>query len=143
MKITLGFVFAASVLSTGCSVQGEPIDFSKVCSVENDAKTIEVKGVLTERGSLFCSNTGGRMECGFDLLESAGSANKLRVDIEQGSGSNTVDKVERGYRKEDIKIRDNTGNEVKLDTDLIKATGKVSVAPDGSVCFMQLRKIER
>ena len=87
------------------------------------------------------------MECGFDLLESAGSTNKLRVDVEQGSGANTVNKLESGYKKEDIKIRDNSGAEVALDKDTVKLTGKISVAPAApggqGVCFMQVRKIER
>lgn len=87
------------------------------------------------------------MECGFDLLETAGSSNKLRVDIEQGSGANSVDKLSSGYKKEDIKIRDNSGGEITLDRDVVKLTGKVSVAPAApggqGVCFMQVRKIER
>lgn len=129
------------------SVTGEPIEISKACDVANDGKYFQVSGVLAQRGSVFCSNTGGRMECGFDLLEAAGSPNKLRVDIEQGSGANTVDKLERGYKAEDIKIRDNAGNPVALDKDPVKLTGKLSVAPAApggqGVCFMQVNKIER
>ncbi|MGD9630910.1 MAG: hypothetical protein AB7V18_16855 [Pyrinomonadaceae bacterium] len=86
MKLITVSVLALAAFAAGCSVTGEPVEFSKACSLENDGKTFEVSGVLAQRGSVFCSNTGGRMECGFDLLESAGSPNKLRVDIEQGSG---------------------------------------------------------
>ncbi|MBK9164703.1 MAG: hypothetical protein IPM21_12515 [Acidobacteria bacterium] len=120
---------------------------ANACKIENDGKFFQVSGVLAQRGSVFCSNTGGRMECGFDLLESQGSQNKLRVDIEQGSGANTVGKLERGYKAEDIKIRDNAGNQVALDKDVVKLTGKLSVAPAApggqGVCFMQVNKIER
>lgn len=140
-------ILALAAFAAGCSVTGEPIEFSKACALENDGKTFEVSGVLAQRGSVFCSNTGGRMECGFDLLESAGSPNKLRVDIEQGSGANTVDKLSSGYKKEDIKIRDNGGSEIALDKDMLKLTGKISVAPAApggqGVCFMQVRKIEK
>lgn len=129
------------------SVTGEPIELSKACDIANDGKYFQVSGVLAQRGSVFCSNTGGRMECGFDLIEAAGSTNKLRVDIEQGSGANTVDKLERGYKAEDIKIRDNAGNQVALDKDQVKLTGKLSIAPAApggqGVCFMQVNKIER
>jgi len=148
MRLIIGLVFTAVGLMAGCSVTGEPIEFSKACAIENDGKNFEVKGVIAQQGrSVFCSNTGGRMECGFDLLESAASSNKLRIDIEQGSGSNTVNKLESGYKKEDIKIRDNSGAEVALEKDTVKLTGKISVAPAApggqGVCFMQVRKIER
>lgn len=147
MKFTISVLLALAAFTASCSVTGEPIEFSKACALENDGKTFEVRGVLAQRGSVFCSNTGGRMECGFDLLETAGSSNKLRVDIEQGSGANSVDKLSSGYRKEDIKIRDNSGGEITLDRDVVKLTGKVSVAPAApggqGVCFMQVRKIER
>ena len=69
------------------SVTGVPIEMSKACDIANDGKYFQVSGVLAQRGSVFCSNTGGRMECGFDLLEAAGSANKLRVDIERKRAS--------------------------------------------------------
>ncbi len=148
MKESIGFVISVIVMfATGCGVTGDPIEISKACDAANDGKYFQVSGVLAQRGSVFCSNTGGRMECGFDLLETAGSDTKLRVDIEQGSGANTVDKLERGYKAEDIKIRDNAGNPVKLQSDVVKLTGKLSVAPAApggqGVCFMQAEKIER
>jgi hypothetical protein len=143
MKIALISIFVAAAWFAGCAVKGDLIEISKACVVENDGKNFEVKGVFSQPGSVFCSNTGGRLECGFDLLESAGSENKLRVDIEQGNGANTVDKLERGYKKEDVKIRDNAGNQVALDSDSVKLTGKLSVSPDAKACFMQVYKIER
>jgi len=123
------------------------MEFANACKPENEKKYIEISGVLAQRGSVFCSNTGGRMECGFDLLESAGSKNIVRVDIAQGSGSSSVEKLESGYKKEDIKIHDNSGNLVALDSDKVKVTGKMSVVPPmgnaAGVCFMQVNKIER
>lgn len=141
------FAVVALALSGCGDVTGEPIEMANACKIENDGKFFQVSGVVAQRGSVFCSNTGGRMECGFDLLEAAGSPNKLRVDIEQGSGANTVDKLERGYKAEDIKIRDNAGNQIALDKDMVKLTGKLSVSPAApggqGVCFMQVNKIER
>jgi hypothetical protein len=143
MRIAKVFFFTAAIFVAGCAVKGVPIEITKACVVDNDGKNFEVKGVLSQRGSVFCSNTGGRMECGFDLFEKQGSENKLRVDIEQGTGANTVDKLGSGYKKEDIKIRDNLGNQVSLDADAVKLTGKLSVSPDAKACFMKVYKIER
>ena len=144
VAMVLGFAF----LVVGCSdPTGVPTEFANACAPDNEKKYLEVSGVLEQRGSVFCSSTGGRMECGFDLLEAPGSEKKLRVDIEQGTGANTVDKLERGYKKEDVKIRDNSGNVINLGSDKVKLIGKMSIAPPSGnsqgVCFMQVSKIER
>jgi hypothetical protein len=141
-------IITVAMSAIGCgSPKGTSMEFSKACDPANEKQYIEVPGTLADRGSVFCSNTSGRLECGFDLLEAAGSDKKLRVDIEEGSGANTVTKLERGYKKDDIKIRDNTGLPVVLDRDTVKLTGKMSIAPPApggqGVCFMQVTKIER
>jgi hypothetical protein len=149
MKTKLIFAIAIFVTFTmACGTpQGTPIEFSRVCDVANDGKYFQTSGVIAQRGSIFCSSIGGRNECGFDLLESPGSEKKLRIDILQGSGASTVDKVERGYKAEDINIRDSAGNRVALNKDVVKVTGKVSVAPatagNEGTCFMQIDSIDR
>jgi hypothetical protein len=139
----LGLVFGALLLIAGCAVKGDPIELSKACVIENDGKNFQIGGVLAARSSTFCSNRGGRMECGFDLLESAGSEKKISADIEVGSGANTMDEGPKSYKKEDLKVRDNAGNPIALGTDPVKLTGKLSVSPDAKACFMQVYKIER
>ena len=146
MKYLLMICAALFVVACG-SPKGTPTEFSKACDPANEKQYIEVSGVLAERGSVFCSNTSGRLECGFDLLEAAGSDKKLRVDIAEGSGADSVTKLERGYKKDDIKIRDTAGKEIALDKDTVRLTGKMSIAPAApggqGVCFMQVTKIER
>jgi hypothetical protein len=87
------------------------------------------------------------MECPFDLQESATGQNKITADIEVGSGVNSMDEVPKGFKKEDLKIRDNSGNPVALETDVVKATGKMMIAPAApggqGVCLMQVYKIEK
>ena len=140
--IIIGLALIA--LLSACTTSGVPIEFSNACSADNEKKTIQVPGVIAERGSsVYCSNRGGRLECGFELLEAPGSEKKFSVDIEQGSGANTVDELGKGYKKEDIKIRDNAGNQIELGKDKVKVTGKMSVEPKMNVCFMQVYKIER
>ena len=69
------------------------------------------------------------MECPFDFLDSPGSQTKITRDIEVGSGANTMDEVPKGFKKEDLKVRDNAGNPVGLGADVVKATGKMMIAP--------------
>jgi len=142
------FVAMASVIAFGCgSTPGTPTEFANACNADNEKKTLEVSGVLQARTGIFCSNTSGRMECGFDFFDAVGSEKKFSAEIEQGSGANTVDKIEKGFKKEDIKVRDNAGNQIALGADKIKLTGKMSiVAPFQSspgVCFMTVEKIEK
>jgi len=145
MKFT-AFCFLLFFVS-GCSVTGEPVEFAKACDQANDGKTLQVTGVLKPRTSIFCSNRGGRMECPFDFQESASGTSKITADIEVGSGANSMDEVQKGFKKEDLKIRDNAGNPVTLETDVVKATGKMRIAPAApggqGVCLMQVYKIEK
>lgn len=147
MKTVFALVFGVSLFVSGCAVSGEPIEFSKVCDQANDGKYLQVSGVLNARSSVYCSNRGGRMECGLDLLESAGSANRISADIEVGSGANTMDEVPKSYSKEALKVRDNSGNVITLGTDVAKFTGKMLIAPAApggqGVCLMQVQKIEK
>jgi hypothetical protein len=66
----------------------------------------------------------------------------MKADIEQGSGANTVEKLEGSYKKEDLKIHDNLGGAVKIG-DKVKLSGEMNVMPDGSFCFLKVTKIEK
>jgi hypothetical protein len=144
-------IFATILISisfiSACNTTGVPTDFANACAQDLDGKTIEVSGILQTRSSVFCSNRGGRMECPFDFVEAVGSDKKMGADIEVGTGANTVTEIPKGFKKEDIKVRDNAGNQINLGTDKAKLTGKMLIAPAApggqGVCLMQVYKIER
>ena len=140
--VTLSF-FTALMIASCAAKQGEPVDFANACKPESDKKYYEVAGYLSPRGSVFCSNIGSsRVECGLDLLETPGSEKKLSAQIQEGSGANSIEKLESGYKDSDIKIHDNSGQLINL-SEKVRITGKMSTTPDGSVCFMQVDKIEK
>ena len=134
----------ACLLFAACSQPepGTPMEFSKACSVGNEKKVVEIGGFLSAGPSVMCSNRSGRTECGLRLAETATAPKGLSAYIKQGDGANSVEKPPKSYRREDVKIRDNGGNPVKPD-DRVKVTGKMSVTPDLSVCFVDVTKIER
>ena len=140
ITISIGFISA-------CNTTGVPTEFANACSQDLDGKTLEVTGILQPRTSIYCSNRGGRMECPFDFVEMSGSDKKMAADIEVGSGANTVDEIPKGFKKEDLKVRDNAGNPVALSSDKVKLTGKMMIAPAApggqGVCLMQVYKIEK
>lgn len=143
----LAIIVVLAAAAAGCSTTGEPVAFASACDAGNDKKTLEVSGFLEPRSSIYCSNRGGRMECPFDFVETAGSDKKMTADIATGSGANTMDEVPKGFKKDDLKIRDNAGSQVALGADKVKLTGKMMIAPAApggqGVCLMQVYKIER
>lgn len=140
--IILVFMFVA-IFAAACNKTGVPIEFSKACSIENEKKYIEVSGFLDDKGGVFCSNIGGgNVKCGFKLLEKPGGEKSIGADIEEGTWANNVEKLGSGYKKEDIKIRDNDGNIINL-ADKVKLTGEMNVTPDLKVCFLKVAKIEK
>ena len=143
MKMIMLLILAVLGVTAGCSTKGEPVEFAKACDVANEKKVIEVSGFLMDKGGVFCSNIGGgRLECGFTLTEKLGDEKGFKAEIAQGSSANSVEELPRGFKKEDIKIRDNSGNIISP-SDKVKLTGKMSVGPGGVPCFMQVDKIER
>jgi hypothetical protein len=87
------------------------------------------------------------MECPFELVEKTGDEKYITADIEVGSGENTVTEIPKGFKKEDLKVRDNAGNQVIFNSDKVKMTGKMMIAPAApggqGVCLMQVYKIEK
>ena len=147
INITGSLVLISSLLLAGCTKNAVPVELSNVCSIDNEKKYISTSGFLEDKGGVFCSNTGGRMDCGFAVMAAPGGDKVFSADIEQGSGANEVEKMERGYKKEDIKIHDNSGTVIKLSSDKVTLTGEMSIAPAApggvGVCFMKVDKIER
>jgi hypothetical protein len=133
----------ALALSSACTKEAVPVDINNICVADNEKKYVSTSGYLDDRGSIFCSNIGGgRMNCGLDVVASPGGKRVLGADIEEGSGADEIEKLPSGYKREDIKIHDNKGAVISL-ADKVKLTGEMSIAPDGSVCFMKVDKIER
>jgi hypothetical protein len=137
-------VMAACLFFAACGTKmAVPVELSKVCSPDNEKKYVQTSGFLDDKGSIFCSNIGGRrLDCGLDVIASPGGNRVFGAQIEQGSSSSEIEKLPSGYKKEDIKIHDNSGNVIKL-SDKVTLTGEMSIAPDGSVCFMEVDKIEK
>lgn len=140
--ISLVIVLISMSFLVGCSKDATPVELSKVCAADNEKKYISTSGFLDDKGGVFCSSIGGRMDCGFAVLPAPGGDKVFSADIEQGSGASEVEKLDRGYKKEDIKIHDNTGAILKP-SDKVALTGQMSITPDGSVCFMKVDKIEK
>ncbi|MBI2687159.1 MAG: hypothetical protein HYX27_12650 [Acidobacteria bacterium] len=130
---------APLLLLTACT-RPVPMEFVSVCAAENEKKTVEVTGYIDDGGRVFCSNHGGRMECGFRFTQNPGEKKGFSAEIQQGSGANAVEKLPSGYTRADLKIRDDNANPINL-ANKVKITGKISVTPDLSVCFVTVTKI--
>lgn len=141
------FITALSIIAAGCNYKGEPVEHANACGEANNKKYIEVSGLLKNKGGIFCSNTSGRMECGFRLMKDEADTEGFTADLAVGSSANTVEKIEKSFKPEDLKIRDNAGEFVKVG-DKVKLTGEITVVkdatdPKGGVCYLKVDKIER
>ena len=143
MKRIAFFLIVVTGILAGCNSKGEPVEFAMACDPANEKKVVELSGFIKDKGGVFCSNIGGgRLECGFTLTNQLGGEKGVKADIEQGTGANTVEKLPSGFKKEDIKIHDNDGEIIAL-SEKVKLTGKMSIGPNGTPCFMQVTKIEK
>jgi hypothetical protein len=137
------FVFAA--LSIGCAgeqASGEPVEFSKACDAQNNGKLIQVSGYLSEKGSMWCRGNSSETKCGLKLLQAPGSESALNVDLIQGSSANNIEKLERNYKPEDVKIHANDGSVIDLAAK-VKVSGTMLISPENQVCNMSVTKIEK
>ncbi len=135
-----------SLTFSACNSKGERVEYSSACSDASNKKYIEVEGLLKNKGGVLCSNTSGRMECGFRLMKDGSDTEGFTADIAVGSSANTVEKIEGSFKPEDIKIRDNSGEFVKLG-DKVRLTGTMTAVKDpvlaASVCYLKVDRIER
>lgn len=141
MRYLFLILFALAALAAGCRKEAMNVDLANACAADNEKKYISTTGYLNDGGSIYCSNTGGRMDCSLDLVASPGGPRVLGAEIEQGSSSSEIEKFEGSYKKDDLKIHDANGGLVKIG-DKVKITGQMSVVP-GSTCFMEIDKIEK
>jgi hypothetical protein len=134
---------AICLCNLSCDKKGVPVEFSNACNPANEKKYVEIAGFLDDGVGVFCSNIGGgRMECSFTLKENSSNEKGINVYLEEGSSSNEVEKLEKNYKKENIKIRANDGSLVRLEQ-RVKLTGEMNVTPDASTCFLKVTKIEK
>lgn len=141
MRISIMGLFL--ILIASCSSKpGEPMAFPTTCNDADDGKYVAITGYLTDGGSLYCSNTGGRMDCNFTLMEKPDGGAKILASIAQGSGANSVEDFGKSYKRSDLKIHDNSGGMVNVG-DKVTLSGKFSVVPGGSSCFITVDRIDK
>ena len=136
------FIFSFLFIFSCSPEKGIPVEYSQTCNLENNDKVLEVSGYLKDEGSVYCSNTSGRYECGFNLIGEDKNAKGFTVNIQVGSSSNSVEKLESGYSQKDIKIHDDRGDIVNLEQK-VTITGKITTVKDpDEVCYLKVNRIE-
>jgi hypothetical protein len=143
-----GLIFICCIFAA-CNQTGTPVEYARACDADNDKKYVEVSGYLDDMYSVTCrpNTSSDPVTCSYELLESPGAQHGIRADIELGNGANNVEKLQSGYKKEDVKVHDNSGNIIKL-TDRVKLVGKMYVTKNSNpgyndVCFITVTKIEK
>jgi hypothetical protein len=136
-------IFLLGILFAACAAkQGQPMAFPTTCNDADDGKYVAIAGYLTDDGSVYCSDTGGRMDCNLTLTEKPDGGAKILASVAQGTGKSSIEDFGSSYKKSDLKIHDNSGGMVKIG-DKVTLTGKFSVIPGGSSCFITVDKIDK
>jgi hypothetical protein len=141
MKFTI-MVLCLIAMAACASKPGEPMAFPTTCNEADDGKYVAITGYLTDDGSVYCSATGGRMDCNLTLTEKPDGGAKILASVAQGTGKSSIEDFGSSYKKSDLKIHDNSGGMVKIG-DKVTLTGKFSVIPGGSSCFITVDKIDK
>lgn len=130
------------------------VEFNNLCDKSYESKKIETTGYLGLDSSFRCSSLNGSvMTCNLrftdkplETPENAKDDESYHAYIEKGKGNNAVDDPGGSYKKENLKLRDNQGNEVGYrDKVKITAAAHSSPNPDGtfSKCTLNVSKIEK
>ena len=140
-KTTLILILSFLVLSCA-PVEGEKVSYDNACDASNDDKYVEVKGFLDDGGGLFCSNTSGRMECGFKFKKSLDQKDRgFSADVAISSGANSMDKADRGYTKSSLTVRGDNGERIDLEKE-VTVIGEINSSKDPVskelVCYMKV-----
>ena len=141
MKLTI-LGICLMLLAACSSKPAEQMAFPTTCHDADDGKYVAITGYLTDDGSVYCSDTGGRMDCNFTLTEKPDGGAKILASIAQGTGKSSVEDFGSSYKKADLKIHDNSGGMVKIG-DKVTLTGKFSVISGGASCFITVDKIDK
>lgn len=142
-------VMSLALFALSACEEPTPVEYTQACTEAYDSKLIQTTGYLSDGGSLFCSNTrqSSTLECGFQLLAKAGDKKSLKVDIAVGNGSNQVEKIQSGYKAEDLKVHHAEGGLVDFKKP-VTVTAKARVWKDptskeSTSCYFTVRKIEQ
>ena len=148
------YLFLSTVLFcvaiSGCASKAVPVEFSKACDVENDRKNIELIGFFDAKGDIVCSNIGGgAVTCNYDFKDAIASDKTITSYIEKGRSANQVETQEKLFKRENVKIHDNSGNIIGLD-EKVKITGLLRSMKDTDIkgnphvsCLLTVSKIEK
>jgi hypothetical protein len=147
MKKNVAYVVVLAALVSACAKQAAvEANLLDACSPTNIGKDVATSGYLDDKGGsgLLCSNPGttDRPTCGYAVLTDPGGEKVFSAFIDQGIGKNRGEKPPAGYKKEDLKIRDDKGDLISL-SNKVKLTGKMTVLAERGGCYMAVDKIER
>ena len=144
MKTLIPIILVAA-LAFGCTKEGPvEVNLLDACAPANGGKVVTTSGYLGDKGGtgVMCSNPGAQpMTCGYSVLTGPDGEKVFSAFIVQGYSRNQAEKPEAGYKKEDIKIRDEKGSLISLSAKM-RLTGMMTVLAERRGCWMAVDKIE-
>lgn len=147
MKKLLITLFCIGALAA-CS--GEPpvaVEYANLCQPENDKKTVAVDGYLSTGMMLSYATRGGDKSANLQFSAAPEGEKFVLAEIPVGTGSNQMEELPRGFKKQDLKIKTDggatvgTNDRVRL-TALAKTKSDALNAPT-QPCYLKVSRIEK
>ncbi len=145
MKTSLYIIIFLVGMASACGKNNVQVSLLDACLPANGGKDVTTSGYLGDKegSGVLCTNPGAdRMTCGYAVLTDPDGEKVFSAFVDQGNSKNQAEKPPSGYKKEDIKIRDDKGSVISL-SDKVKLTGKMTTFDSGRGCVMAVDKIER
>jgi hypothetical protein len=159
------FVAGLAFLSFGCNQTPVPVEFSKVCELQNDGSYLETTGYLDNIGDLNCSGKqGGNMKCSLvfkkdenvDIDINKSIRNELSptevftIYVLLGDSANSLKKKESAlFKKKEMEFIGNDNSIITL-KDKVKITGLLRSMKSTDIkgnpyvnCSLNISKIEK
>jgi hypothetical protein len=150
---------------SGCNSTPIPVEFSKVCELQNDGKYFEVTGYLDNVGDLNCSGKqGSDMTCSLEFKKDENVVIDIEKQIKYDTNkaelfttyvflrdsANSLKKKEYAhFKKEDMEFIGNDNSIITI-KDKVKITGKARVMSSTNIdkkpyinCSINVDKIEK
>lgn len=110
---------------------------------ENDNKQVTISGYLTLPGAM--NTTGATIDA--NLFEKPGQTDGFHIvaTLPEGTGNNTVAKLEDNYKTEDFKIKTDNGEVIPGEGAYVKITGVLGSknTASGIATLFNVKKIEK
>lgn len=145
-KIIIAIIIAVFTF-TACGEKPIAVEYANLCQPENDKKTISVNGYLNTGTMMSYSTSGSSKTASLNFSAEPKGEKFILATFPVGTGSNEMEELPRGFKKEDLKLKTNDGATVGMN-DKVRLTGIATTKSDAlnaavQPCYLKVTQIDK